>query len=128
MFNFTFSMEQVNIILRHLDMGAHREVRPMIDLIITETNRQQQEQSPNPTPPADPAEGVMKPDTITFMSTTNRLNETTMSTAETCKLSEVIEVFERFLRGAGWDFDGHLVPNQPELPTYPVTVDTDNPF
>lgn len=72
----------------------------------------------------------MKPDTITFMSTTNRLNETTMSTAETCKLSEVIEVFERFLRGAGWDFDGHLdiVPNQPELPTYPVTVDTDNPF
>ena len=56
MFNFTFSMEQVNIILRHLDMGAHREVRPMIDLIITETNRQQQEQSPNQTPPADPAE------------------------------------------------------------------------
>lgn len=72
----------------------------------------------------------MKADTVTFMSKTNRLNETTMSTAETCKLSEVIEVFERFLRGAGWDFDGHIdvVPNQPELPTYPVTVDTDKPF
>jgi len=57
MFNFTFTMEQVNVILRHLDMGAHREVRPMIDLIITETNRQQQEQTPNvPVPPADPAE------------------------------------------------------------------------
>lgn len=44
MFNFTFSMEQINLILRHLDMGAHREVRQMVDLIITETNRQQQEQ------------------------------------------------------------------------------------
>ena len=72
----------------------------------------------------------MKADTVTFMSSTNRLNETTMVTAESCKLSEVIEVFERFLRGAGWMFDGHLdaVPDQPKLPTYPVTVDTDKPF
>lgn len=52
MFKFEFTMEQVNIILRHLDMGAHREVRPMIDLIITETNRQQQEQQSVPTPDA----------------------------------------------------------------------------
>lgn len=44
MFNFSFTMEQVNTILRHLDMGAHREVRQLVDQIITETNRQQQEQ------------------------------------------------------------------------------------
>lgn len=70
----------------------------------------------------------MKPDTVTFMSSTNTLNETTMVTAESCKLSDVIEVFERFLRGAGWVFDGHLdiVPDQPEPVIYPVP--DDKPF
>lgn len=50
----------------------------------------------------------MSPDTITFMSKTDKNNETVMLTAETADLNEVIEVFERFLRGAGWVFDGHL--------------------
>jgi len=50
----------------------------------------------------------MSPDTITFMSKTDKNNETVMLTAETDNLREVIQVFERFLRGAGWVFDGHL--------------------
>lgn len=44
MFTYQLSLDDVNLILRHLDMGAHREVRPMIDRLIAETNRQQQEQ------------------------------------------------------------------------------------
>lgn len=50
----------------------------------------------------------MKPDTVTFLSTSNRLNETVMVAAESTHLPDVIEVFERFLRGAGYVFDGHL--------------------
>lgn len=38
----TFSLEQINVILRHLDAGAHAQVRQLIDFIITETNAQQQ--------------------------------------------------------------------------------------
>lgn len=36
----TFSLEQINVILRHLDAGAHAQVRQLIDLIIAETNAQ----------------------------------------------------------------------------------------
>jgi hypothetical protein len=50
----------------------------------------------------------MKPDTVTFLSTSNRLNETVMVAAESTHLPDVIEVFERFLRGAGYVFEGHL--------------------
>jgi hypothetical protein len=38
----SFSLEHINIILRHLDAGAHGQVRQLIDLIIAETNAQQQ--------------------------------------------------------------------------------------
>jgi hypothetical protein len=38
----SFTLEQVNVILRHLDAGAHAQVRQLIDLIITETNAQTQ--------------------------------------------------------------------------------------
>lgn len=38
----SFSLEQINVILRHLDAGAHAQVRQLIDLIIAETNAQQQ--------------------------------------------------------------------------------------
>lgn len=38
----SFTLEQVNVILRHLDAGAHAQVRQLIDLIIAETNVQQQ--------------------------------------------------------------------------------------
>lgn len=55
MFNFSFTMEQVNTILRHLDMGAHREVRQLVDTIIAETNRQQHEQQAANGPVADEA-------------------------------------------------------------------------
>lgn len=50
----------------------------------------------------------MKPDTVTFLSTSNRLNETVMVAAESTHLPDVIEVFERFLRGAGYVFEGHI--------------------
>jgi hypothetical protein len=53
MFNYTFSLEQVNTILRHLDMGAHRDVRQLVDTIIAETNRQQHEQQAANAPVAD---------------------------------------------------------------------------
>lgn len=38
----SFNIEQVNVILRHLDAGAHAQVRQLIDKIITETNAQTQ--------------------------------------------------------------------------------------
>lgn len=41
----TFTIEQINVILRHLDAGAHAQVRQLIDIIITETNAQQQAES-----------------------------------------------------------------------------------
>jgi hypothetical protein len=38
----TFNIEQVNTILRHLDAGAHAQVRQLIDNIINQTNAQTQ--------------------------------------------------------------------------------------
>lgn len=38
----TFTIEQLNVILRHLDQGKHSEVRQLMDLIITEANAQTQ--------------------------------------------------------------------------------------
>jgi hypothetical protein len=38
----TFTIEQLNIILRHLDQGKHAEVRPLMDFIISEANAQTQ--------------------------------------------------------------------------------------
>lgn len=55
---FTFTIEQVNLILRHLDQGKHSEVRQLMDLIITEANAQAQAKQggsapmPAPTPEA----------------------------------------------------------------------------
>ena len=40
----TFNIEQVNTILRHLDAGAHAQVRQLIDNIINQTNAQAQAQ------------------------------------------------------------------------------------
>lgn len=39
----TFTVDQLNIILRSLDQMPHAQVRQVIDMIITEANRQQQE-------------------------------------------------------------------------------------
>ena len=41
-FTLTLNIEQVNTILRGLDMRPHGEVRQVLDYIITEVNRQQQ--------------------------------------------------------------------------------------
>lgn len=41
---FTFTIEQINTILRCLDAAPHSQVRQLIDLIIAETTRQQQGQ------------------------------------------------------------------------------------
>lgn len=38
----SFTIEQLNVILRHLDQGRHSEVRQLMDLIITEANAQTQ--------------------------------------------------------------------------------------
>ena len=38
----TFTIEQLNVILRHLDQGKHSEVRQLMDLIVTEANAQTQ--------------------------------------------------------------------------------------
>lgn len=43
MIQLQFTIEQLNVILRHLDQGAHGAVRQLIDYIIGEANRQQQE-------------------------------------------------------------------------------------
>lgn len=39
----TFTNEQLGIILRSLDQMPHSQVRQVIDMIITEANRQQQQ-------------------------------------------------------------------------------------
>lgn len=38
----TFNIEQINVILHSLDNGPHKEVRPLIDFIITEANAQRE--------------------------------------------------------------------------------------
>lgn len=42
MIQLAFTIEQLNIILRSLDQMPHAQVRQVIDLIITEANKQQQ--------------------------------------------------------------------------------------
>lgn len=39
-FNIKLSEEQLNVVLRHLDAGPHREVRPLIDAIIGQAQQQ----------------------------------------------------------------------------------------
>jgi hypothetical protein len=43
---FNFTIDEVNTILRHLDAGAHAQVRQLIDKIISETGAQQQASTP----------------------------------------------------------------------------------
>lgn len=40
----TFTVEQLNLILRHLDQGKHAEVRQLMDFIIGEAQAQSQAQ------------------------------------------------------------------------------------
>ncbi len=49
--NIKFSPEAINVVLSHLDMGSHREVRRVIDDIVTQINAQRAAQAD---PPADP--------------------------------------------------------------------------
>lgn len=39
----TFTVDQLNIVLRSLDQMPHAQVRQVIDMIITEANKQQQD-------------------------------------------------------------------------------------
>lgn len=41
-FTLTFDIEQINLILRALDSGPHKDVRPLIDYILTEANAQKE--------------------------------------------------------------------------------------
>lgn len=43
MFTFSFTLEQVNTLLKSLDHQPHGAVRGLIDFILTETTRQQEE-------------------------------------------------------------------------------------
>ena len=54
----TFSLEQVNVILRHLDAGAHAQVRQLIDQIINETNAQAQARQAETVAPSDAVGGT----------------------------------------------------------------------
>lgn len=54
----TFSLEQVNVILRHLDAGAHAQVRQLIDQIITETNAQAQARQAETSAPSNAVGGT----------------------------------------------------------------------
>lgn len=47
-------------------------------------------------------------DYITFTSTTGQPTETITLTINTTSLPEVVGAFERFLRGAGYHFDGNI--------------------
>lgn len=48
--NFTFNIDQVNLILQSLDQMPHAKVRQLIDVIIAEANKQMQ--TPAPAAPA----------------------------------------------------------------------------
>jgi len=50
----------------------------------------------------------MMNDTMTFVSTTKEPQETISLTIQSTSLAEVIDAFERFLRGAGYCFEGNL--------------------
>lgn len=41
----TFNIDQINIILQALDAGPHKEVRQLIDYILTEANAQREAQA-----------------------------------------------------------------------------------
>lgn len=58
-FNISLTEEQLNVVLRHLDAGPHREVRPLIDTIIAQAQQQAAKiQAPVEPPDApDMAEG-----------------------------------------------------------------------
>lgn len=58
MINLTFTVEQLNIVLRHLDAGSHGQVRQLIDYILTEAQKQQQSQPMEVAPAATSAETV----------------------------------------------------------------------
>ncbi|MFN6304349.1 MAG: hypothetical protein ACK42H_19355 [Planctomycetota bacterium] len=47
-------------------------------------------------------------DTMTFVSTTSNPQETISLTIKSNSLVEVVGAFERFLRGAGYCFEGNL--------------------
>lgn len=47
-------------------------------------------------------------DTISFSATSVRHSEQIQLSTTAQDLSDVLETFERFLRGAGYVFDGHI--------------------
>lgn len=57
-FTLTFNIEQINTILRGLDMRPHGEVRQVLDYIISEVNKQQQ--TPAPVEQTTEAEDIPK--------------------------------------------------------------------
>lgn len=41
-FKFDLSEEQLNVILKHLDLGPHKEVRPVLDYLFSSAQAQAQ--------------------------------------------------------------------------------------
>lgn len=58
-FTFKLNEEQLNLILKHLDMGPHKEVRGLLDYLFSSAQTQAQAaqaaKMPAPTPDAAPA-------------------------------------------------------------------------
>jgi hypothetical protein len=53
MFTLTLSAEQLNVILSHLDSGAHGKVRPLIDDVLRQVNAQQNREKADAAAQAD---------------------------------------------------------------------------
>lgn len=57
----SFTIEQLNVVLRHLDAGQHGNVRQLIDYIVSEAQRQQQAQpEAKPLPEAKPPKEMVQ--------------------------------------------------------------------
>jgi hypothetical protein len=58
-FTFKLNEEQLNVIIKHLDMGAHKEVRGVLDYLIGNANEQaakaRESMMPAPTPDGAPS-------------------------------------------------------------------------
>lgn len=60
-FTFKLNEEQLNVIIKHLDMGPHKEVRGVLDYLIGNANAQAQAARDAMTPPPDGAPSSTNP-------------------------------------------------------------------
>ena len=60
-FKFDLSEEQLNVILKHLDLGAHKEVRPVLDYLFSSAQAQAQADQAAKAQAAQPAAAESAP-------------------------------------------------------------------